>query len=186
MSRKRCIWRCSWWFTWWCNQGCTFESLYASFIFYIEQNKQNCWHFKLDSEADVHRCLQPFTEKDLFISFLLKSQTDSLKKESTRDVFQYSCLIFQHFFLRNTFGWWLLLLNTIHFLCCVDLISKMFLLTLALLWLSLNIFKVNTVSHLWTAVPGSPRQLVDFFADKTSNTFKMFLEIRNSLPAVFF
>ena len=47
MSRKRCIWRCSWWFTWWCNQGYTFESLHASFISYIEQNKQNCWHSQI-------------------------------------------------------------------------------------------------------------------------------------------
>ena len=47
MSRKRCIWRCSWWFTLRCNQGYTFESLHASFISYIEQNKQNHWHSQI-------------------------------------------------------------------------------------------------------------------------------------------
>ena len=47
MSRKRCIWRCSWWFTWRCNQGYTFESLHSSFISYIEQNRQNCWHSQI-------------------------------------------------------------------------------------------------------------------------------------------
>ena len=108
---------------------------------------------------------QVFTAVGWFISFLLKSQTDSLKKDPTRDVFQWNCLIFQNCFLRNMFGWWLLL-NTIHFLCCVDLISKMLLLTLAILLLSLNIFKVNTMSHLWTAASGSPRQLVGFLLIK--------------------
>ena len=44
ISRKRCIWRYSKWFIWQCSQGYTFESRYASFISYIEQNKQNCWH----------------------------------------------------------------------------------------------------------------------------------------------
>ena len=104
--------------------------------------------------------------KSLFISFLLKLQTDSLKKDSTRDIFWWNCLLFQNSFLRSAFGWWLLLLNTIHFLCCVDLISKMLRSTLAIFWLSLNIFKASTVSHLWAAVSGNPRQLVDFLLTK--------------------
>ena len=62
---------------------------------------------------------------------------------------------------ENLFGWWLLLLKTIHFLCCVDFISKMLLSTLAIFWLFLNIFRANTVSRFWAAVSGSPRQLVD-------------------------
>ena len=69
-------------------------------------------------------------------------------------------------FLRKTFGWWLLLLNTIHFLCCTELISKMLLSTLAMFWLSLNINRANTVSRLSTAVPGSPRHLVDLLLIK--------------------
>ena len=93
-------------------------------------------------------------------------QIESLKKDSTRDVFQWVCLILQNSFLRNTFGWWLLLLNTIHFLCCINLTSKALLSTLAIFWLSLNISKANTVSRLWTAVSGSPRQLVDFLLIK--------------------
>ena len=47
ISRKRCIWRYSKWFIWQCSQGYTFESRYASFISYIEQNKQNCWHSQI-------------------------------------------------------------------------------------------------------------------------------------------
>ena len=41
-----------------------------------------------------------------------------------------------------------------HFLCCVwFLIFVMF-------WLSFNIFRANTVSQLWTAISGIPRQLI--------------------------
>ena len=112
------------------------------------------------SEAAVHRCLQPFTEKGLFMSiFFFTKVADLLPKNvSIRDAFQWVCLIIQNSFLQNPFGWWLLLLNTIHFLFCVDFISKMLLSTLARFWLSFNISRANTVSCLLTAAPGSPRQ----------------------------
>ena len=41
-----------------------------------------------------------------------------------------------------------------HFLCCVDLTSKMLLSTLVM---SLVIFRGNTMSRLWKAVSGSPK-----------------------------
>ena len=37
-----------------------------------------------------------------------------------------------------------------HFVCWVDLNRKMLPLTLVMLWLFLNIFRANTVNHLWT------------------------------------
>ena len=59
------------------HQGYTFESLYASFISYIEQKKNRIVDIlKLDSEADVHRCLQPFTEKGLFMSIFFTKVAD--------------------------------------------------------------------------------------------------------------
>ena len=116
------------------------------------------------SEAAVHRCLQPFTEKGLFMSiFIFTKVADLLPKNvSIRDAFQWVCLIIPNSFLQNPFGWWLLLLNTIHFLFCVDFISKMLLSTLARFWLSFNISRANTVSRLLTAAPGSSRQVGDF------------------------
>ena len=114
------------------------------------------------SEAVVHMCLQSFAEKRLFMSiFFTKVAGLQPKKKSARDVFLWVCLIFLNTFWRSTFGWWLLLLNTNHFLCYVDLISKMLLSSLAMFWLSLNIPRANTVSRLWTAISGSSRQLVD-------------------------
>ena len=89
-----------------------------------------------------------------------------LKKDSGRDIFSWVCLIFRTLNLQNIVGWWLLLLNTIHFLCCRDLISKMLLSTLVIFWLSLNIFRENNVSRLWTAVSRSPRQLIDLLLIK--------------------
>ena len=111
------------------------------------------------SEAAVHKCLQPFTEKGLFkIIFLLNLQACSL--------FQWVCLIFQNSFLAKHV--WVLAASAkyTHFLCCIDLISKMLLSTLAMFWLSLNFSRVNTVSRLWIAVSGSPRQLVDLLLIK--------------------
>ena len=93
----------------------------------------------------------------LWVSFLLKPQACSRKKKAP-EVFPESLRnISKFFFLR----WWLLQLNTIHFLYCVDLISEILLSTLAMFWLPLNISRVNTMRHLWTAVTGNPRQLVD-------------------------
>ena len=93
----------------------------------------------------------------LWVSFLLKPQACSRKKKAP-EVFPESLHnISKFFFLR----WWLLQLNTIHFLYCVDLISEILLSTLAIFWLPLNISRANTMSHLWTAVTGNPRQLVD-------------------------
>ena len=120
------------------------------------------------SETAVYKCLLPFKQKRLFMSILFTKVAGLQPKEknSTRDVFLWVCLIFQNAFLRNTFWWWLHLLNAIHFLCCVDLISKMLLSTLALFWLSINISRGNTVSRLLTPLSGSPRQLVDLLLIK--------------------
>ena len=82
--------------------------------------------------------------------------------DSCSDAFDWP----EQIFLRNTFGWWLFLLNTIHCLCCVDLISKMLFLNVAMFWLSLNISRANIASRLWGAVSGSPRQLVDLLLIK--------------------
>ena len=117
-----------------------------------------------------HWRLQPFTEKHLFTKV---PGLQPAKKDSARNVFQWVCLIFQNtLFLQNTFGWWLLLLSTIHFLCRVDLIGKILLSTLAIFWLSLNICRANNVSCLWTAVSGSPRQLVDLLLTKQAIRLK--------------
>ena len=101
-----------------------------------------------------------------WVSFLPKLQAYNLKKDSVRDFFQWVCLILQNIFLQKLFGWWMVLLNTIHFLCWVDLISKILLSTLAMFWLSLNISRINMVRRLWRAVSGSPRQLVDLLVMK--------------------
>ena len=108
------------------------------------------------SEAEVHKCLQPFTEKRLFMSIPFTKFAGLLKKRSPPEMFSCEC----------AFGWWLLLLNTIQFLCCVDLIIKMLLSTLALFWLSLNISRASTISCLLTAVSWSPRQLIDLLLIK--------------------
>ena len=170
MSRNRCICRCRWWFTWWCNQEYTFESLHTSFISYIEQKKQNCRHSQIRFRRRHSQVFTAVYRKKLIHEylFLLNLQTERLKKGSTRDFFQWVCLILQNSFLWNMFGQWLLLPNTIHFLWCIDLTSNMLLSTLAIFWLSLNIFKANTVSRLWTAASGSPTQLADFLLIKVA------------------
>ena len=52
-----------------------------------------------------------------WVSFLPKLQAYILNKDSVRDFFQWVCLILQNIFLQNLFGWWMVLLNTIYFLC---------------------------------------------------------------------
>ena len=83
------------------------------------------------SEAAVRMCLQPFTEKHLFLSnFLLKLQ--ALIKTPPG---MFPCEFVWNFrkpFFVNTFRWWLLLLSTINLLCCVGLTNKMLLSTLAI------------------------------------------------------
>ena len=119
------------------------------------------------AKATVHRCLQPFTEQGLFMSIFFTKITGLQPKQRLRqDFFQWVCLILQNIFLQKLFGWWMVLLNTIHFLCWVDLISKILLSTLAMFWLSLNISRINMVRRLWRAVSGSPRQLVDLLVMK--------------------
>ena len=134
---------------------------------YFEQNQT--WRSKL-SDTYLNQ-KQPFTgvysrlQKKAYswVSFFFTTVADLLPKNvSIRDAFQWVCLIIPNSFLQNPFGWWLLLLNTIHFLFCVDFISKMLLSTLARFWLSFNISRANTVSRLLTAAPGSSRQVGDF------------------------
>ena len=98
-----------------------------------------------------------YRERLIMSIFFTKVPDLQPKKDSSRDVFLWVCLIFQ----KTFFGWWLLLIKTIHFLCCVDFISKTLISTFAIFWLFLNIFRANTVSRFWAAVSGSPRQLVD-------------------------
>ena len=107
------------------------------------------WWWKLSgtiSQPAVHRCLQPFTEKRLFMSILFNKVAGlQPKKRLGRDVFQWVCLIFQNTF----FGKHVLVVTAFakhHFLRCVELISKILLSTLVMFWLSLNIFRGNTVS----------------------------------------
>ena len=47
-----------------------------------------------------------------------------------------------------------------HFLGCVDFTSQRLCSILVMFWLSFNIFRANTVSRLWTAISGIPRQLI--------------------------
>ena len=132
-------------------------------IFFTESNIR----YLPKSEAAVHRCLQPFIEKRLFTStFLPKLQAYSLKKTPPE------------MFLWNIFGSWLLLLNTIHFLCFLDLISKMFPPTLA--------FQSKQCESLVNSCFWKFKTISWFIADKSSDTSKKFLEIRSSRPAVFF
>ena len=124
--------------------------------------------------SDQEQQKQPFTgacsrlqnKAYSWVFFLPKLQAYSLNKDSVRDFFQWVCLILQNIFLQKLLGWWMVLLNTIHFLCWVDLISKILLSTLAMFWLSLNISRTNMVSCLWRAVSGSPKQLVDLLVMK--------------------
>ena len=54
------------------------------------------------SEAAVHRCLQPFTEKRLFMSIsFTKVGGLQPKQDSARDVFLWFCLIFQSTFFAK-------------------------------------------------------------------------------------
>ena len=124
------------------------------FIGKISNMMVNVARYLPKSEAAVH--IKRLVYKCLFN----KVAGLQLKKDFGRDIFSWVCLIFRTLFLQNMFGWWLLLLNTIHFLCCIDLISKMLLSTLVIFWLSLNIFRENNMSRLWTVVSRSPRQLI--------------------------
>ena len=90
------------------------------------------------SEAAVHRCLQPFTEKRLLMSiyFIKGTSLQPKKKTPHRCIPSSMPNISEHFFCetKNTFGCshLELFLNAIYFLCCVDLISKMLLSTWAM------------------------------------------------------
>ena len=93
------------------------------------------------SEAAVHSCLQPFAEKLLFTSiFFTKVAGLQPKKKLLQRCFPVSFPNISEHFFSETLGWWLFLLNIIHFLCCVDLISKILLSNLPMFWLSLNAF----------------------------------------------
>ena len=98
----------------------------------------------------------------------------------------WGCVIFQNAFLVKHV-WVVTGSAKYYFLSCINLISKMLLSTLVMFWLSLNIFRANTVSRLWTAVSGSFRELVDLLLIKQPrDKLKMLLENRSSRPAVFF
>ena len=85
ISRKSCIWRYSKWFIWQCSQGYTFESRYASFISYTEQNKQNCWHSQVFTVVYRKRlmtlwvaCEQLFLEVlENYLIFVVKTSNPS-------------------------------------------------------------------------------------------------------------
>ena len=53
-------------------------NLFAHPLLYLTQSRTNriVDILKLDSEADVHRCLQPFTEKGLFMSIFFTKVAD--------------------------------------------------------------------------------------------------------------
>ena len=55
-------------------------------------------------------------------------------------------------------------------------------------WFISNIFRANTVDRLHVAASGIPRQrVVDWYIfDKTTDTSKMFLEIRSSCSVMFY
>ena len=84
-------------------------------------------------EPAVHRCLQPFTEKRLFMSILfIKVAGLQPKKRLHQRCFPVSLHnISEHLFCKTRLGGDWFCLNTIHFLCCVDLINKMLLSILA-------------------------------------------------------
>ena len=95
-----------------------------------------------------------------WVSFLIKLHAFSLIKQDGQNNFPVQNTFFaKHVWLESASA-------KHHFLCCVDLISKILLSALVMLWLSLNIFIANTASRLWTAVSWSPRQLVDLFLIK--------------------
>ena len=101
-----------------------------------------------------------------WISFLIMLQSNNLKKDSGRDVFLWVCLIFQeNLFLKHFFV--VIASAKYHFLCCVDLISKMLLSTLVMFRLSLNILRAKTMSRSWTALSVWKSQRIRWFiADK--------------------
>ena len=92
------------------------------------------------------------------------------KKDTGIDVFLWVSLqplwYFRTLFLQNMFGWPLLLLNTIHYLCYIDLISKMLPPTLVMFWLSLNIFMRKHCGSLVSRCFWKSRQLVDLLLAK--------------------
>ena len=85
------------------------------------------------SETAVHRRLQSFTEKRLFMSFFLNKVAGlHPKKDTGRDVFLWVCLIFQ----KTFYGKHIWLVNAsakYHFFSCINLISKILISTLVVL-----------------------------------------------------
>ena len=124
------------------------------------------------SEVAVHRILQLFAEKHLFMSiFFNKVAGPSLENNSGRNVYLWVCVIFQsHFFANHV--WVVTASAKYHFLCCVDFISKMLFSTLVMFWLSLNILRANTGNRFWTAVSGRPRKLIDLLLIKQAIPLK--------------
>ena len=112
------------------------------------------------SKTTADRSLQALTEKRLFMSVFYNKVAglQPKKKKPWQKCFSVSLsLISEHFFQNNI---WLVTASAkCHFLCCIDLNCKILLLTLILLWSSLNICGENA-SRLWTAVSGRSRQLV--------------------------
>ena len=108
------------------------------------------------SKAAGHGCLQPLWENAYSrVSFFIKLKSYRLKKDSCIDlVFRVFPNILEHVFCLMTAS------AKYHFLCCVDFTSKILRSILVMFWLSLNISRANTVSRLWTAISGIPRQLV--------------------------
>ena len=137
---------------------------------YFLQNKT--WWSKLSGTYINQR--QPFTgfytrlNKNAYslVSFLLKLQNCSLKKDSARNIFLRVCLEFQN----SSFAKQVWKTHLVSTASAKYHINKMLLSTLAMFWLSSNISITNTVSRLWPAVSGSPRQLV-IYCDAS----KMFL-----------
>ena len=108
------------------------------------------------SKAADHGCLQPLWENAYSrVSFFIKLKTYRLKKDS--------CIGLVLWVLRNILEHVFCLMaasTKYRFLYCVDFTSKILRSILVMFWLSFNIFRTNTVSRLWTAISGIPRQLV--------------------------
>ena len=91
------------------------------------------------------------------VSFLVQLLLHSLKKDFCNGIFLSVCQIFQSTFFAKHF--WVTATTKHPFVRYIDLYHKILPSVLVIIWLSLNIFKANSVNRLRTSVCRSPTHL---------------------------
>ena len=156
-----------------------------SFISYIEQNKQNCWHSQIRFRSRRSHVFTAIYRKRLIHIFFTKIAGGQPEKRLHQWCFLVKLPnISELFFAKHV---WVVTASAKY--------HSFFLLrwphqqnvTLDLSYI-LIIFKYFQSKHCESLVNScfwKTKTISWFFTDKTSNTFKMFLEIKSSRPAVF-